>query len=233
MIAAGSLLLGFGAARLGAALFSEFRNVVFANVAQTAIRKVSLQVFQHLHTLDLSWHLSRQTGGLTRAMDRGTKGISFLLSSLVFHIAPTAIEIGLVSGILAHRYGSSFALLTIGTMTAYTAFTFGITSWRTKFRKQMNEADNAAASKAVDSLVNYEAVKYFNNEEYELRRYDEDLKKYELASLKTASSLAFLNTGQNAIFSVSLTAMMWLASESLLNGSLTVGDLVMINGLVF
>ncbi|KAI3634322.1 hypothetical protein MIR68_007926 [Amoeboaphelidium protococcarum] len=158
MNAAGALLIGYGAARLGASLFSEFRNVVFANVAQSAIRKVSRQVFYHLLNLDLSWHLSRQTGGLSRAIDRGTKGISFLLSSIVFHIAPTALEITMVSSILAYQYGPSFAALTVATMAAYTGFTFGITSWRTKFRRDMNKADNAAASKAVDTLVNFEAV---------------------------------------------------------------------------
>ena len=231
--AAGTMIVGYGAARLGATFFSEFRNVVFANVAQSAIRKVARNIFSHLHSLDLSWHLSRQTGGLSRAIDRGTKGISFLLSSMVFHIAPTTLEILLVSGILAHSYGSSFAALTLGTMGAYTGLTFGITSWRTKFRREMNAADNAAATKAIDSLVNYEAVKYFNNEKFELDRYDEELAKYEKASLKTASSLALLNTAQNAVFSVTLTAMMWMASESLIQGTLTVGDLVMINGLVF
>ncbi|KAI3638582.1 hypothetical protein MIR68_003080 [Amoeboaphelidium protococcarum] len=231
--AAGALLIGYGAARLGASLFSEFRNVVFANVAQSAIRKVSRQVFYHLLNLDLSWHLSRQTGGLSRAIDRGTKGISFLLSSIVFHIAPTALEITMVSSILAYQYGSSFAALTVATMAAYTGFTFGITSWRTKFRRDMNKADNAAASKAVDTLVNFEAVKYFNNEQYEVDQYDRQLQKYEQASLKTATSLALLNVGQNAIFSVTLTAMMWMASQQLIEGSLTVGDLVMINGLVF
>lgn len=218
---------------MGASLFSEFRNVVFANVAQQAIRRVACNIFTHLHSLDLSWHLSRQTGGLSRAIDRGTKGISFLLSSMVFHIAPTTLEIMLVSGILSKNYGTSFAFMTVGTMAAYTGITFGITAWRTKFRKQMNAADNAAATRVIDSLVNYEAVKYFNNESYELKRYDEQLKKYEQASIKTASSLALLNTSQNAVFSLSLTAMMWLASESLIQGSLTVGDLVMINGLVF
>lgn len=233
MTAAGALLIGYGGARLGATLFSELRNVVFANVAQTAIRSVARSIFAHLHTLDLSWHLSRQTGGLSRALDRGNKGISFLLSSLVFHIAPTILEIGLVSGILAHNYGSSFAAITVATMASYTAFTFGITSWRTRFRKEMNAADNAAASKAVDSLVNFEAVKYFNNEKYETKLYDEHLVKYENAALKTASSLALLNTGQNAIFTAAMAGMMWMASQGVLDGTLTVGDLVMVNGLIF
>lgn len=226
MTAAGALLIGYGGARFGATLFSELRNVVFANVAQSAIRTVARSIFLHLHTLDLSWHLSRQTGGLSRALDRGNKGISFLLSSLVFHIAPTLLEIGLVSGILAHNYGSSFAAITVGTMASYTAFTFGITSWRTRFRKEMNAADNAAASKAVDSLVNYEAVKYFNNERYETDQYDAQLKKYETAALKTASSLALLNAGQNAIFTAAMTAMMWMASGGVLDGMYLVGDCV-------
>lgn len=233
MATAGSLVIGYGAARLGAAVFSELKNAVFANVAQAAIRKVARNIFDHLLKLDLSWHLSRQTGGLSRAIDRGTKGISFLLSSLVFHMAPTVVEIALVSAILAHSYGANFAAVTIGTMTVYTGFTFGITQWRTKFRKEMNSADNAAGTRVVDSLMNFEAVKYFTNEKYEVEKYDDQLKRYEKASLKTATSLALLNTGQSAIFSVALTGMMWMASMGVMDGSLTVGDLVMVNGLVF
>lgn len=172
-----------------------------------------------------------------------------MLSSIVFHIVPTALEISLVCGILSKNYGVSFAAATLATMAAYTAFTFSVTSWRTKFRKQMNRADNEAGTRVVDALVNYEAVKYFTNEKYEIEQYDKHLEKYEAAAIKTASSLAFLNTGQNAIFSVSLTVMMWLASQGVLEGmliclgsdsrlenfkgSLTVGDLVLVNGLVF
>ncbi|RKP37809.1 P-loop containing nucleoside triphosphate hydrolase protein, partial [Dimargaris cristalligena] len=230
---AGAMLIGYGGARLGAAAFQELRNAVFSRVAQTAIRKVALNVYQHLLHLDLSFHLSRHTGGLTRAIDRGTKGISFLLSSMVFHFLPTVLEIGIVCTILASKYGVSFAYITAGTMAAYVAFTLAVTQWRTRFRRDMNVADNQAATIAVDSLINFESVKYFNNENFEAQQYNQALVKYEKAALRTASSLAFLNAGQNAIFSVSLTAMMWMASQGIVDGTLTVGDLVMVNGLVF
>lgn len=230
---AGSMVIAYGATRIGATLFQELRNAVFASVAQTAIRRVARNVYDHLLRLDLQFHLTRQTGGLTRAIDRGTKGISFLLTSMVFHVLPTAFEISLVCGILTYQYGAQFAAITAATMVAYTAFTITTTSWRTKFRKQANAADNRAATVAVDSLINYEAVKYFNNEAYEVSRYDSALKAYEKASIKVATSLALLNSGQNLIFSSALTAMMYLACAGVANGNLTVGDLVMVNQLVF
>ncbi|KAB8345834.1 hypothetical protein FH972_022889 [Carpinus fangiana] len=230
---AGSMIVAYGATRIGAAVFQELRNAIFASVAQKAIRRVAGNVFDHLLKLDLSFHLSRQTGGLTRAIDRGTKGISFLLTSMVFHILPTALEISLVCGILTYQYGAKFAAITAATMVAYTAFTITTTAWRTKFRKQANAADNKGATVAVDSLINYEAVKYFGNEPYEVARYDSALRDYEKASIKVATSLAYLNTGQNLIFSSALTAMMYLAASGVANGSLTVGDLVMVNQLVF
>lgn len=222
-----------GASRIGATVFQELRNAVFASVAQKAIRRVARNVFDHLLKLDLNFHLSRQTGGLTRAMDRGTKGISFLLTSMVFHIIPTALEISLVCGILTWQYGAKFAIITSLTMVGYSAFTIWTTAWRTKFRKQANAADNKGATVAVDSLINYEAVKHFNNEQYEVRRYDEALKNYQDSSIKVATSLALLNSGQNIIFSGALTAMMFLAAEGVAAGTLTVGDLVMVNQLVF
>ncbi|KAI0397557.1 P-loop containing nucleoside triphosphate hydrolase protein [Xylariaceae sp. FL0594] len=230
---AGSMILAYGATRIGATVFQELRNAVFASVAQKAIRKVACDVFDHLLRLDLGFHLSKQTGGLTRAIDRGTKGISFLLTSMVFHIAPTALEIGMVCGILTWQYGASFAAITLATMSAYTAFTIWTTAWRTKFRRQANAADNKASTVAVDSLINYEAVKYFNNERFEVGRYDMALREYEKSSIKIATSLAFLNSGQNIIFSSALTGMMYLAANGVAEGSLTVGDLVMINQLVF
>ena len=245
-------VLSDGVTRISAAIFQELRNAVFASVAQKAIRHVACNVFAHLLKLDLNFHLSRQTGGLTRAIDRGTKGISFLLTSMVFHILPTALEITMVCGILVrpepppertipltlsllqtYQYGPKFAIITAATMTAYTAFTIITTSWRTKFRKQTNAADNQGATVAVDSLINFEAVKYFNNEKYEVGRYDAALKSYEAASIKVTTSLAFLNSGQNVIFSSALAAMMYLAADGVANGSLTVGDLVMVNQLVF
>jgi ATP-binding cassette subfamily B (MDR/TAP) protein 7 len=222
-----------GATRIGATVFQELRNAVFASVAQRAIRSVACSVYEHLLRLDLNFHLSRQTGGLTRALDRGTKGISFLLTSMVFHILPTALEIGLVCGILTYQYGAQFALITGSTMAAYTVFTILTTSWRTKFRKQANAADNRGATVAVDSLINYEAVKFFNNEKYEVARYDKALQAYEKASIKVATSLTLLNSGQNLIFSSALTAMMYLAADGVATGQLTVGDLVMVNQLVF
>ncbi|KFA76170.1 hypothetical protein S40288_04119 [Stachybotrys chartarum IBT 40288] len=230
---AGSMILAYGGARIGATLFQELRNAVFASVAQKAIRKVAGNVFDHLLRLDLSFHLARQTGGLTRAIDRGTKGISFLLTSMVFHIIPTALEISLVCGILTWQYGAKFAAITALTMVGYSAFTIWTTAWRTKFRRQANRADNKASTVAVDSLINYEAVKYFNNEKFEIARYDSALRDYEKSSIKVATSLALLNTGQNVIFSSALTAMMYFAAEGVATGSLTVGDLVMVNQLVF
>ena len=231
--AAVSMILAYGAARVGATVFQELRNAVFASVAQKAIRGVARNVFDHLLRLDLNFHLSKQTGGLTRALDRGTKGISFLLTSMVFHILPTALEISLVCGILTWQFGAQFAAITALTMVGYTAFTIWTTAWRTKFRRQANAADNKASTVSVDSLINYEAVKYFNNEKFEVARYDKALQNYEKSSIKVATSLSFLNSGQNIIFSTALTGMMYLAAKGLAAGSLTVGDLVMVNQLVF
>ena len=230
---AGSMIVAYGVTRIGSTLFTELRNAVFASVAQKAIRKVACSVFEHLLRLDLNFHLTRQTGGLTRAIDRGTKGISFLLTSMIFHIFPTALEIAMVCGILSYQYGLQFAAITGATMAAYTAFTITTTSWRTKFRKQANAADNQGATVAVDTLINYEAVKYFNNEKFEIGRYDKALKAYEGASIKVTTSLALLNTGQNVIFSSALAGMMYLAANGVATGTLTVGDLVMVNQLVF
>ena len=229
----GTMIIAYGAARIGAALFQEVRNAIFASVAQKAIRRVACNVFNHLLRLDLNFHLSRQTGGLTRAIDRGTKGISFLLTSMVFHILPTALEITMVCGILSYQYGPKFAVVTAATMVAYTAFTITTTSWRTKFRKQANAADNQGATVAVDSLINYEAVKYFNNENYEVQRYDKALQAYEKASIKVTTSLSLLNAGQNVIFSSALGGMMYLAADGVAQGTLSVGDLVMVNQLLF
>ncbi|KAG4423353.1 Iron-sulfur clusters transporter atm1, mitochondrial [Cadophora malorum] len=230
---AGSMIFAYGMTRIGATIFQELRNAVFASVAQKAIRRVACNVFDHLLRLDLNFHLTKQTGGLTRAIDRGTKGISFLLTSMVFHILPTALEISMVCGILTYQYGAKFAAITALTMVGYTAFTIWTTAWRTKFRRAANAADNKGSTVAVDSLINYEAVKYFNNEKFEVGRYDQALKEYEKSSIKVATSLAFLNSGQNLIFSSALTAMMYLAADGVATGNLTVGDLVMVNQLVF
>ncbi|XP_077322818.1 iron-sulfur clusters transporter ABCB7, mitochondrial [Lithobates pipiens] len=228
-----SVLIGYGVARASSALFNELRNAVFGKVAQNSIRRIAKNVFLHLHNLDLGFHLSRQTGALSKAIDRGTRGISFVLSALVFNLGPTMFEVFLVSSILYYKCGAPFALATLGTLGTYTAFTVGVTQWRTKFRIEMNKADNEAGNAAIDSLLNYETVKYFNNEKYEAERYDGYLKVYENSSLKTTSTLAMLNFGQSAIFSVGLTAIMVLASKGILAGTLTIGDLVMVNGLLF
>ena len=230
---AGTVLLGYGAARLGSTLFQEMRNAVFGSVAQRAIRCASRSIFLHLQQLDLSFHTASSTGSLVRAIDRGTKGINQILSSVVLHVVPTAFEITVVCGILTHSYGPQYAVVTLLTMTAYAAFTLYTTAWRMAIRRRMNAADNAAAATATDSLLNYEAVKHFGNEHYEMQTYDKSLAQYETAAIQTTQSLAFLNAGQNLIFSTALTVMMWMASHGVVSGSLTVGDLVMINGLVF
>ncbi|XP_048653418.1 iron-sulfur clusters transporter ABCB7, mitochondrial isoform X2 [Marmota marmota marmota] len=228
-----AVLIGYGVSRAGAAFFNEVRNAVFGKVAQNSIRRIAKNVFLHLHNLDLGFHLSRQTGALSKAIDRGTRGISFVLSALVFNLLPIMFEMTLVSSVLYYKCGAQFALVTLGTLGAYTAFTVAVTRWRTRFRIEMNKADNDAGNAAIDSLLNYETVKYFNNEKYEAQRYDGFLKTYETASLKSTSTLAMLNFGQSAIFSVGLTAIMVLASQGIVAGTLTVGDLVMVNGLLF
>ena len=227
------LVVGYGVSRIGASLCNEMRNAVFAKVTQDAIRTVANRVFRHLHQLDLSFHLDRQTGAVSRIIDRGTRGINFIMSSMVFNVVPTALEVSLVSGILAYKCGPSFALLTAGTIGCYTAFTFWVTRWRAQFRKVMNKAEAQASAVAVDSLINYETVKFFGNEEHEQKRYDEHLCRYQSAAIETQQSLSLLNFGQGAIFSTSLMAAMLMAAEGIGSGQLTVGDMVMINGLLF
>lgn len=227
------VVLAYGGARFGSVLFGELRNAVFVNVAQGAIMKVSQNTFSHLLKLDLNFHLARQTGGLTRAIDRGTKGISNVLTAMVFHIIPITFEISVVCGILTYNFGYQFASLTLLTMMAYSLFTIRTTTWRANFRRQANKADNDSASVALDSLINYESVKYFNNESHQIQKYRNALLKYKDASIKVATSLAFLNSGQNLIFTSALTAMMYMGCKGVAAGSLTVGDLVLINQLVF
>lgn len=229
----GTLILAYGGARFGAVLFGELRNAVFASVAQSAIKRVAQNTFRHLLNMDLQFHLSRQTGGLTRAIDRGTKGISYVLSAMVFHIIPISFEITVVCGILTYNYGVTFAAVTLATMLAYSIFTIRTTAWRTQFRRDANNADNEAANVALDSLINYESVKYFNNEQFQASKYESALLKYQNASINTATSLAFLNAGQNFIFTSALTAMMYMGCQGVATGGLSVGDLVLINQLVF
>lgn len=228
-----ALIFAYGGARFGAVLFGELRNAIFASVAQTAIKRVAQNTFNHLLNMDLQFHLSRQTGGLTRAIDRGTKGISYVLNAMVFHIIPISFEISVVCGVLTYNYGVTFATVTFFTMLAYSIFTVRTTAWRTRFRRQANNADNQAANVALDSLINFEAVKYFNNEAFQASKYESALTKYQNASIKVATSLAFLNSGQNFIFTSALTAMMYMGSQGVVSGGLSVGDLVLINQLVF
>lgn len=221
-----SVIIGYGIARIGAAGFSELRNAVFARVAQHSIRKIATNVFMHLHQLDLKFHLNRQTGALSKTIDRGSRGINFVLSAMVFNVVPTIFELALVSSILGIKCGAAFAGISMGCVGVYAAFTLGVTSWRTRFRVNMNKAENEAGNKAIDSLINYETVKYFNNEKYEAERYDKVLQKYEVASLKTASSLALLNFGQNAIFSIGLTGIMLLAAQEIVKGNVRSSSIV-------
>lgn len=222
-----------GIARAGAAGFNELRSAVFARVASHSIRKIATNTFMHLHNLDLAFHLNKQTGALSKTIDRGSRGINFVLSAMVFNIVPTIFELALVSTILGMKCGLAYAGVSMGCVGVYAAYTLAVTQWRTKFRVYMNQAENEAGNKAVDSLINYETVKYFNNERYEADRYDKVLKNYEDASLKTSTSLAVLNFGQNAIFSIALSTIMVMAANDIANGTLTVGDLVMVNGLLF
>ena len=226
-------IIGYGVVRSLAMTFGELRSAVFANVGNRTIRQVAKQTFQHLLDMDMQYHLQRQTGGLSRAIDRGTKGISFVLNAMVFHIVPTAFELSLVCALLGYKYGASFVVGTLASIGTYSVFTLSTTQWRTKFRRLMNKADNQAATTSIDSLINIESVKYFQSESFELKQYDKELENYEQASLKTSYSLAFLNAGQQLIFTSGLTYLMYIASQGISAGVLTVGDLVMINALLF
>lgn len=228
-----AVLLGYGAARVGSTLSSELRNAVFATVARKAIEDVGVKTFRHLHQLPLKFHLDRATGALARHIDRGQKGIDFVLRSMVFNVVPTAAEVAIVCSVLAGKCGPEYAAVAAGTVFTYTAFTLITTRWRTHFRTEMNRADTAASSRAVDSLLNFETVKYFGNENHEVARYADHLHQYGEAHVKTQSSLSALNTGQGTIFSVALTAIMLMAANDIAAGNMTVGDLVMVNGLLF
>ena len=223
------LLGAYGALRFSTAMFTELREIVFAKVTQRAQRTIALQVFGHLHALSLRFHLERQTGGLTRDIERGTRAVGSLISYTIYSIAPTLVEIALVLGILVTRYDKSFAIITAGILAVYIAFTVSLTNWRTTIRRQANELDSAANVRAIDSLLNYETVKYFNNEGWEAERYDEHMKKWERAMVKSQISLSYLNLGQALIIAVGVSLMMWRAAVGVTARTMTVGDIVLVN----
>ena len=227
-----ALLLAYGLLRLSTVLFAELRDVVFVRVTQRAIRRVALTVFRHLHSLSLRFHLERQTGGMTRDIERGTRGISTLLNFMLFSIIPVILEFSLVAAVLLKKFDWRFAAVTFAAVAIYIFFTVSITEWRMDIRRQANDLDSRANTRAVDSLLNYETVKYFNNEEYEAGRYDENLRKYESAAVKNEVSLGLLNVGQSCVIAVAVTLLMILAAEGVVAGTLTLGDLVLINGLL-
>jgi ABC-type transport system involved in Fe-S cluster assembly fused permease/ATPase subunit len=223
------LLLAYGGLRLSTSLFTELRELIFAKATEGAARSISLQAFRHLHALSLRFHLERQTGGMSRDIERGTRSVHSLISYSLYSILPTLIEVGMVLTLLAVKFDAAFAWITIAGLVVYISFTVTVTEWRTRFRRQMNELDSTAHTKAIDSLLNYETVKYFNNEDFEARRYDESLERLRRAALKAQSTLSLLNTGQQVVIAVTLVAMLWRATEGVVAGRLTLGDLVMIN----
>ena len=224
-----ALLVAYGLLRLSTTLFTELREYLFAKVTQRAVRKIGLKVFRHLHALSLRFHLGRQTGGLTRDVERGQRGISALISFTLFSILPTLVEIALVSGILIERYDWTFMAITAVALVIYIFFTVTITEWRTHFRREMNELDSKANTRAIDSLLNYETVKYFGNEEWEAMRYDESLQRWEKAAVRSQTSLSALNVGQSAIIAVAVALIMWRATVGVVAGKMTIGDLVLVN----
>ncbi len=229
LVVPAGLLLAYGLLRLSTSLFTELRELVFAKATQGAARSIALQTFEHLHALSLRFHLERQTGGMTRDIERGVRGIESLISFTLFNIGATLIEVAMVLTVLAVKFDAWFAWITLAALACYIAFTVLLTEWRTQFRRQANEFDSAAHSKAVDSLLNYETVKYFNNESFEARRYDESLQRLRAARLKAQSSLSLLNTGQQLIIATGLVAMLWRATQGVVDGRMTLGDLVMVN----
>jgi ATP-binding cassette, subfamily B, heavy metal transporter len=224
-----ALIIGYGLARVSAQIFAELRDAVFAKVGQRAVRRVALATFRHLHALSLRFHLERQTGGLSRAIERGVRGTEFLLSYLLFNVVPTLFEILLVCGILWSFYDASFAAVTLGVIVGYITFTFTVTDWRVKFRREMNERDSEANTKAIDSLLNFETVKYFANEEHEAQRFDKALRAYERAAVKSQTTLSALNIGQGMIIALGLVVVMLLAARGVAHGRMTVGDFVLVN----
>ncbi|APV49884.1 metal ABC transporter permease [Betaproteobacteria bacterium GR16-43] len=227
-----ALLAAYGLLRLSSTVFNELRDIVFVKVAQSAMRRIALETFHHLHALSLRFHLERQTGGLTRDIERGTRGISTLLSFMVFSVLPTLLEIALVTGFLIYKFDIWFGVITVGALVLYVALTFSISEWRTAHRRAMNDMDSKANTKAVDSLLNYETVKYFGNERWEATRYDENLARYERAVVKSETSLGLLNAVQACVIAVAVSLLMWRAADGIVHGALTLGDLVMVNAML-
>ena len=223
------LLLSYGGARILAQMFSELREAVFARVAQRAIRNAALRTFQHLHVLSLRFHMNRQTGGLSRIIERGVKGIEFLLSFMMFNILPTLLEIFMVCGILWNLFNFWYAFVTFLTISIFIGFTLVVTEWRLKYRRAMNDRDTEANTKAIDSLLNYETVKYFGNEAHEARRFDKAMQAYETASVKSTVSLSYLNVGQGVVISLGLVIVMMMAGQGVVDGTMTLGDFVLVN----
>jgi ATP-binding cassette, subfamily B, heavy metal transporter len=223
------LILGYGLMRLAATFFNELREVVFARVTQGAVRDISLRVFRHLHSLSMRFHLERQTGGLTRDIERGSRGVGTLVNFTLYSVVPTLVEVLLVTGWLAYHYEPIFALITLTALVAYVAFTILVTEWRTHFRREMNELDSRANARAIDSLINYETVKYFNNEAFEAARYDKSLLSWQEAAIRSQTSLSVLNVGQSLIIAVAVTLMVWQAVAGVQAGTMTLGDLVLVN----
>jgi len=223
------LLLAYGLLRLSTAVFNELRELVFAKATEGTARSISLEVFRHLHALSLRFHLERQTGGMTRDIERGTRGVQSLISMSLYSIVPTIIELVLVLSVLGVKFDAGFVWITLAALVVYIAFTVTVTEWRTKFRRSMNELDSVAQSRAVDSLLNYETVKYFNNEEFEAGRYDASLERYRRAAVKSQTTLSLLNAGQQCVIAISLVAMLYRATQGVVDGRMTLGDLVMVN----
>ena len=229
LVVPAALLVAYGLLRLSTTLFAELRDLVFAKATEGASRSISLQVFRHLHGLSLRFHLERQTGGMTRDIERGTRAVHSLISYSLYSIIPTLIEVAMVLTLLAVKFDVWFAWITIIALVFYISFTIIVTEWRTQFRKKMNEMDSTAHSRAIDSLLNYETVKYFNNEEFEAKRYDENLERYRRAAIKSQTTLSLLNAGQQLIIAAGLVAMLWRATQGVVDGRMTLGDLVMVN----
>ncbi len=225
----GLLVIAYALVRLSTSLFTELREILFSKVTESAVRQIALKVFRHLHALSLRFHLDRQTGGMSRDIERGTRGISQLISYSLYSILPTLVEVGLVLGFFVVKYEAYYALVALAALATYIVFTVKVTEWRTHFRRTMNELDSRANSRAIDSLLNYETVKYFNNEDWETRRYDENLKRYRAAAIKSQNSLSVLNFGQQAIIGTGLVFILWRATQGVMAGRLTLGDLVLIN----